>query len=106
MPTRKKTTAVEDKTAKGKKADQMTSEEKQTQFREKLAYVLKLAKKNDNMIDQKDIDAAFAECSLSDDDMDSVTNFLEQQGIQINAEGTAFPTGATLSISRIRSACI
>ena len=92
------------------------------------------------MIDQKDIDAAFAECSLSDDDMDSVTNFLEQQGIQINAEGaddddsadlledddnddatarlsrasakrrnrsrTAFPTGATLSISRIRSACI
>lgn len=86
MPTRKKTTAVEDKTAKGKKADQMTSEEKQTQFREKLAYVLKLAKKNDNMIDQKDIDAAFAECSLSDDDMDSVTNFLEQQGIQINAE--------------------
>ena len=87
MPTRKKTTAVEDKTTKGKKADQMTSEEKQTQFREKLAYVLKLAKKNDNMIDQKDIDAAFAECSLSDDDMDSVTNFLEQQGIQINAEG-------------------
>jgi len=52
-------------------------------FQEKLAELLEAAKKNNNIIDYNDIKAYFTDITMSDDDFDKITEYLEAAGVDI-----------------------
>ena len=58
----------------------------ETEFREKLASLIRAAKANNDTISQNDIDAAFRSADLSDEKKDEISAYFESEGIDVYTE--------------------
>ena len=58
----------------------------ETEFREKIASLIRAAKANNDTISQNDIDAAFRSADLSDEKKDEISAYFESEGIDVYTE--------------------
>ena len=61
-------------------------EKAQELFQKKLADLIAYGKKNKNVLDQKDVDKAFADMDIDDDQWEIVNNTIDSNGIVIKAK--------------------
>ncbi len=62
---------------------EMTEESRQEKIQEKLKTLLARAKKKKNVLESQEIALFFADMDIQDDQMDKITDYLEQNGVDI-----------------------
>ena len=63
--------------------EQIDEKEQQTIIEERLKSLLTKAKKKKNVLESQEITAFFADMDIQDDQMDKITDYLEQNGVDI-----------------------
>jgi RNA polymerase primary sigma factor len=74
----------EGKAKKGKEVPAAEGTDPQAEFEKRLQLLVTLAKKNKNVLEQKQIDDAFSDMDLDNDQEEQVNTFLEQKNIVVN----------------------
>ena len=62
--------------------EQIDEKEQQTIIEERLKSLLTKAKKKKNVLESQEITAFFADMDIQDDQMDKITDYLEQNGVE------------------------